>query len=566
MSMFVPVVFVRCFALFLTVGVVCAVTPLHRIGVNPARPFEFRDTVTGLAFFPEGVNYVYPVMGRNFCEFNAHPTDPTKNLYDAGKAESSLAQLQQNGYNVVRIVMSIGGCPDDGGPYFGIGGHTQSTSPALSPAYLANIVDFLRRANNHRIYVIPVLSFVPYTSYYQDRINRHPGLGGINRFYLGEHALEAKKEYVRRFVQAIRSHDPNLLSTVFAYELENEVELAGNALPFSVASGSVRTADGNTYDMTYDPTPTPAQRQQRQQCMDANLVLWANGSASAVREGDPAAMVTASVFTHRAVGKAGHNGLLMTPGGNERFPARPLVFHVWAKELSYIDVHLYPIDPAYNIDHDLASSEVPAIRNQPLIMGEFGTCYPAHPTVVAGALALRGLREQAYARSFQGSLHWTFDWPRDSSVRCNDPKSVGNPFYPTVEQNGAINGVLAPVLRVTAKSSQTATPPYLATDGLTSTAWIASDALPQHLQIDLGRARRISRITMTVRQPRDGPTTHVVTGGTTSATSTTLGTINRSTSDGQQLQLSFTARDLRYLRITTTRSPSRAGWKEITVQ
>ncbi|MBI1764137.1 MAG: discoidin domain-containing protein [Acidobacteria bacterium] len=542
--------FILCSALALTMVLASGavgqwVTPLNRIGVNPMRPSEFIDTVTRKAFFPEGNNYISQSLCGVACEFNLY-------AYDSAKAEAILAQMQHDGYNIVRIFVQFAARPNaDAGPYWGVGGSSQTQSADLSPEYMANLTDFLIRANRHRIYVLPVLTYTPYTAYYSAIVNRpEPNIGGFNRFYLGSGAIEAKKQYVRKFVSAIR---PELRSTIFAYELENEVVVMANEPPFSLTSGLVKTANGLTYDMANDAS--------RQQCMDANLVYWANAVAAAIRENDAQAMVSASVFTYAAAGNQMLDGVRMRSGSPwPRFPARPKVFNVWARGLSFQDVHLYPTSSSYSIDADLKSSAVDSkTKNQPLVMGEFGASDQVYSTVYTAAGALQNHRNKAYDLwSFAGSLLWTWDAARGADNR----------IYPASEAGGAINGALAPLSRVTASSSIAPTYPFLAADGNAATAWNAGGFAPQWIQLDLGRNRLVSRINLTVAQNPAGQTSHVLEGRLAGATVwTNITTLTSFTQNGQQLSYALPiARTFRFLRVRTTLSPSWVAWHEISVE
>ena len=113
------------------------VTPLHRIAVVTGAPqAEFVDTVTGRFFLPEGNNYIHLTSGTE-STFNV-------GLYDSAAAESALAGMQLDQYNVVRVAIEQSR-PNDPllqtGNY-GVGGPLSTNVPDLYPAYLANFIDF----------------------------------------------------------------------------------------------------------------------------------------------------------------------------------------------------------------------------------------------------------------------------------------------------------------------------------------------------------------------------------------------------------------------------------------
>ena len=313
----------------------------------------------------------------------------------------------------------------------------------------------------------------------------------------------------------------------------------------------------------------------RQQCQDANTVFWANQVASTIRSYDSGALVSASVFTFAAVGKpGGPNGLLPTYpacGNSCAYPARPVTLSLYATGLSFIDIHLYPAGTNndcgtgnYSIDSDLASSEFSLIdqTKSPLMMGEYGAADSYFHTVTCAALGMGNHREQAYARGFFGSSFWTWDLPRDDNP--NDPNYM--PYYPLNESGGAINGILAPIERITASNTISTAYPYLATDGNAATQWNSGAYAPQWIEIDLGKNVTISKVTLTVAQYPAGHTTHRISGGLNKGSLSLLGTLDGITQSSQVLHLTFNPQYLRYLRVDTAVSPSWIAWSEIMVQ
>lgn len=530
---------------------------LGRIGVRQtSEGAEFFNTASGRVFAPEGSNYVIfdPVVGP-LCEF--HP-----GIYDPIRAGEALTSMQQLGYNVVRIAVAMQPCVTPGGVTVdGVGGSQNGSTPVLSAAYLENVFDFIAQASDHRVYVIPVLSALPYTAYYQGGLNadlpilqlgdgRRLPVGGRNRFYLSATAVSLKQTYVREFIETLRSTRPDLLSAIFAYEIENEVTTDPTEVPFSHRDGTITTADGQSYDMANtamsDADPSRPYARSRQQCVDANMVRWANAVAAAVRSVDPAAMVSASVFTFWASGRMGPDGV--SPRLTTPYPARPAALAAFAGGLSYADVHLYPASAYEDVDAVLATSEFRNIPARvPILLGEFNTSpvFQGTPTELAGYL--RRLREGLYARRFQGALMWTWD-----SATSGD---------------GALALALAPSARVSAASSLPTAAPFLAVDDDNSTSWISGAFSPSWIEVDLGRSRRVSSIRMVTSQSPDGITRHDVYGGMSRSQLMLLGsTPTRTTRNQELLEVKFTARSLRYVRVVTRRSPSWVAWSELWAQ
>lgn len=412
------------------VGALVAGAALPRI---KAQGPIFIDSSTQKKFVPHGYNYTKTTTIGSCAK--VHSTFNV-GVYSAADAEASLGQAAYDGFNVVRIFIDPG---DDfyvpcrgGSQLYGIAGPKASTG--LYRPYLDNLADFVARARAKKVYVIPVFPFIPQNSQYVNLgiANQLPNVENLNAYYLSPGFITAKAAYLRDVITALRGYDNGtLLSTIFAYELENEVFLLGNAKPFSLTSGLVRTADGVSYDMS--------QPAARQQAADANVVNWANQLAAAVRAADPLTMVSASVFTYAAVGLAGPNGLQADARTDKWFPARPITLRLYST-LDYTDLHLYPLGSAYQgvslqagLAADLASSEFPSMNktSRPLFMGEFGAFKSKFPSITTAALAMGTFRDAAYAQGFAGSLFWTWNNVNQTEL------------WHGAEQGGAINGVLA---------------------------------------------------------------------------------------------------------------------------
>jgi RHS repeat-associated protein len=88
---------------------------------------------------------------------------------------------------------------------------------------------------------------------------------------------------------------------------------------------------------------------------------------------------------------------------------------------------------------------------------------------------------------------------------------------------------------------------------------------PQWIQLDLGSAHNLSKIRLAVAQYPDGQTTHEVYGGPSADNLTLLGSLSGWTSNGQWLELTTSAANVRYVKVLTTSSPSWVAWGEIEV-
>ncbi len=117
---------------------------------------------------------------------------------------------------------------------------------------------------------------------------------------------------------------------------------------------------------------------------------------------------------------------------------------------------------------------------------------------------------------------------------------------------------------ITASSTYADNAPARAIDGDAGNAWIASSYATQWVEVDLGAAVPLKKVRMLVSQSPAGQTTHVVTGGMNPAPTSVLQTLSGNTSDGQWLEATLDGSvSVRYIRITTTSSPSWVSWHEL---
>lgn len=414
--------------LALCLGAAAVAAPLPRIKARSASPAgEFYNATTQARFVPRGYNYVRLATigscGEQHTTFNV-------GMYSPSAADAFLGQMQYDGYNLVRVFINPGdayygaSCQQQTGQY-GIAG--PKTSNGLYAPYVANFADFVTRAKARGIYVVPVLNYVPQNAKYIGIGNASalPNIEDHNAYFLSTGLVQAKATYARDFAQALAAYaGGELLSAIFAWEIENEVFLLGDKKPFSLQSGNVLTADGLTYNM--------ASAASRQQAADANVVHWANTAAAAIRQIDPQAQVSASVFTYHAIGRSGANGLLPDANPDKRYPARPNSLRLYST-LNYTDIHTYPLGANYSLANDLNSSEFASMNKttKPLLMGEFGAFKSQFPTLNSAALAMRAHRNAAYSAGFAGWLFWTWNTLEQPTL------------WHGSENNGAINGALA---------------------------------------------------------------------------------------------------------------------------
>jgi len=404
--------------LFLPAFSAQAVQPLPRIKARSGSPqAEFYNTQTGQKFRPVGTNYV--ILRKNYH------VNLNVGLYDPDATEAALSQMESWGNNVVRLWIDYGWPDNQADGYYGASGPIETDTPDLYQPYLDNLIDFLRRCTAHHIYAILDCDGFPSNHYYYNLISAEPNIDGYDSVaFLNSTFPPAKSLYLQELVGAVGSVDGGaLLSTVFSWEIRNEIYMFDTDKPWSMTSGTVTTADGQTYDM--------ADATSRQQCADNNVSNFMNTVAQAIRQVDPDAMVAASVFTFYAVGLNGPNGLMPGTAITGRHPARPLKL-MNDTTLSYIDIHAY-LHETTDLAADLESSELSQLdlTQKPLMMGEFGAPENYITDLPSAASALYNWRETAYGLGFSGALLWTYD-----------TQSQSPHYWAATDQNGYIGNLL----------------------------------------------------------------------------------------------------------------------------
>ncbi len=383
-------------------------TPIaeHRIGVRPVNGLgEFYDRQTDLKFVPRGMNYArldHIVGGGNW-----HSTfDPR--LYDPDKIEQAFRQMEADGYNIVRVFIDCCSAP---------GQQVGSRHGGLNQVYIEKVVGFLQRAKAHRIYALLILDLTPGDGNYNDPMWKAlgPNFDGENVRYLTPGGLQAKKDYVTDFVQAlIDQHAP--LDAVFAYDLTNEVNLDSSKPPLSLESGMVTTMNSKTYDMS--------KQGEKDSMVNDNLIYWINHLREAIRQLDSTAMVTTSFFVPQ--------GPVPTRIGDTRFILTKAVIE--QSEADFIDLHPYP-GWGLTLPQYARNFGVSAKTQKPAIIGEFGGQMSVYHSATVAAQVLHDWQIQSCEYGFDGWLLWTWD------------TEESNGFWNALSKDGAIEKALAPVNR-----------------------------------------------------------------------------------------------------------------------
>ncbi|MHC4251962.1 MAG: hypothetical protein ACYS9X_22820 [Planctomycetota bacterium] len=363
-----------------------AARELPRIAVREGAFVDSR----GAAFAPRGLNYIRLRQAACLWHDTFSPAS-----YDGPRAGRALEDMSRRGFNLVRVFVDHTA---------GAGAVATRDAERLSAGYMANVVDFLRRARASAVRVIFAMCYLAEGRRWRGIAGPMPaGVGGENAMLLSPARARAKATYMADFAATIKERERTLLTTVFSYELDNETTYRADLPPFSTRRGTFGFGDGR-YDL--------ASGEGLQRLADDAVVAAANVAVRAVRRIDPGAMVSANVFTFAAVGRTGPGRLLTDRTRDARFPARPLALA--RSDIHYLDIHLYGITPE-GLERDLASVEwdelAPALRRagKPVIMGEYGAFRHGPATADAAARLLVAHVDRVSDSGFAGHLLWTYD-------------------------------------------------------------------------------------------------------------------------------------------------------------
>jgi len=519
--------------------------PEHRIGIRVVNGVgEFYDRVTNEKFIPRGMNYVH--LGPQTNPYGQSATfhavfDPDK--YDSARVGAALKRMHDDGYNVVRVFLSQNtiGTANDG----------------LSEAYMKNIADFLTLAKQNQIYVMFTQDWLPggkYDTLIGSDCCIQFNLMNLN--YLSPAGLDANVAFFKDFVQGLIDQQASL-DAIFSYELRNEMFYETNQPPLSLTQGKITAANGKVYDM--------ASAQDKEQMVNENLVYWINSVRAAIIEEDPTALVSVGFFHPQKPNPArmGDPRLAVTE------PA------IWQSQADFIDLHAYP-GFELNLKQYVENFGVKDMQQKPVLMGEFGGEVSRFPSIDAAAQGFVNWQVESCKFGFDGWIFWTWD----------DVEEPG--FFNALAEDGKIEKALAPVTRPDACSAGTGAnaptdlalnasvkashslpdqPAAYAVDGALETQWGSGSGPTQWIEINLGKPATITGIRLTVAQYPNGGTTHQVWARGASGNLKLVHEFKGDTADNQTLEFNFDTplKDIQYIRVVTTQSPSWVSWKEIEV-
>ncbi|MCL5270743.1 MAG: hypothetical protein M1457_09405 [bacterium] len=383
----------------------------------------------------EPVLYLYPPLAMDSTVVTLWPAH-----YDAAAVENDFARMQALGYNGLRTFVAPNPPPPGG-------------ALRIDPIYLDNLVDFLRRARAHGLFVILAGGLVP-PSYYDlvDEVRRPAspiydptymaakiefpagsGLihtisktllaGGDNIIFIHKGLHYAEARYLLDVLDGISQRDPSLFADhAFALEPLNEPYLTSDQPPFSIRQGRLTITLGQKRTYNMDPAD-PANN--RQQLADDMVLYWLERIGSPIKAAYPGLTLIASTFTPYSGGRSAVTGFCDANGGgytgvidypylpDKHQPLRIAALNEspWVDAISIHDSPLAIVEPVYHFDIDMMSAELDRLTlDKPLIMGEFWAYASFFPTIEEAAAALIAHQAHSVDYGFSGWMLWTWNW------------------------------------------------------------------------------------------------------------------------------------------------------------
>lgn len=378
--------------------------PEHHIGIRVVNGIgEFYNRKTGLTFIPRGMNYVRlaPQTKADGSSTFGHALFD-EGVYNSLRISGDLSKMHADGYNVVRVFLS----PDTMGTATG----------GFSTEYIKNIVEFLQFAKTNEMYVMFTLDWLP-GGKYGNILNADccTTFALMNANFLPPAGLNANRVFFQDFAKTLL--DMNAPTEyIYSYQLRNEMFYDSDQPPLSFTSGTVTTANGKSYDMSSDA--------EKLIMVEENNIFWLDSMRDAILNVDPTALVSVGFF----VPQEPHPARIGDPRYVVSAPA------IWQSKVDFVDLHAYP-GFELNLKQHIENFGVNGMQEKPIVMGEFGGEISRFTSIFSAAQAFVDWQVDSCGFGFDGWIFWTWDLTEQPD------------FFNALMQEGAINGVLAPVTR-----------------------------------------------------------------------------------------------------------------------
>ena len=450
---------------------------------------EFYSIDTGQTFTTRGFNYNHWVADP--ATGNISDALLSTTYWDASAVDADLAEIEDLGFNTIRVMVDVAS------PAYGAI-DTGPTGRELNPAFLDNLTELLDIAQRHHLEVFLSSNTLPDGSWWINRTASHetPLFQGAANEFFTEVGVSTYVDYWTKIVEGLVDRGA-ATDSILGYELRQEYHVYANQPPFSLASGTVTTASGDTYDLS--------RPEEKDRLFDEGTAYWEDQIRTAIREIDPTALVTVGFFTP--------NDPHPVRGDDPRF-VRTAYFLTHASA-DFIDIHHYP---GNGVDDDeiWENFGLTGTDRMPVLLGEFGGIKEWFSNEADAAAAVMGLEVAACREGIDGYLVWAWrgDDLHDIFWASEGDGYVARVVSPATRPDACEYGAFdflrynaASTAVVTASSAIDGRGPEYLNDG-TPALWNASARSPQWVQLDLAGPTTLDRIELVVAQDPPGPSTH----------------------------------------------------------
>ncbi len=339
----------------------------------------FYDRQTGRSFIPRGVNYSILIPVTDHYENRLF----APGLYDPHRTLSDFTALAAAGYNTVRIILD--GCIS-GDTCIGL-----ENGQGLNPSYLDNIADLMNQAKEANLLLILASTDLPELGGYAALANQGANQNFAsqrNVEYLTAAGIHAAQRYWTDLLTGLSTrHAP--LEIVLGWELQDEQYYQPDQPPFSLESGKVTPANGQSYNL--------ADANQKQTLAVDGLRYYIEQLRQTILTYDPTGLVTMGFFAPDAPNpwREGDEWMVITA---------PLLKD---SSLDFFDFHASPgsgLDLAqlaqnFGMDNHLT---------KPVLMGEVGAYTWTYLRSLTGAIAVQDWIAASCDQGFSGWLYSSY--------------------------------------------------------------------------------------------------------------------------------------------------------------
>lgn len=526
-----------------------ATIPQHLIAIHRIYGLsEFYDRSSNSRFIPRGVNYSLLVPVQDHYEDHLFAVG----LYDHNRTQTDFAALFEAGYNSVRIVFD--GCVSGDICIVGQDGL------GLNSAYLDNMVDLISLAKANHLFVLFASQDLPQTGGYADLASKGANAlmdAGRNATLLTPEGIQASQQYWSDLLTGLASRQA-AFDIILGWELLAEQYFPSDQLPFSLQTGRVTLANGRDYDM--------ARPSQRQALAIDGLQRYIDQIKQTITAFDPTALVS--------MGFLAPDSPNSWREGDTRFSVTAPLLE--ASALDFFDLHTTP-GSGLTLAELALNFGLGGHVLKPVIMGEVGASTWTYPEASNAAIAIQDWIASSCSQGFAGWLYSAY-YPSPAGLLdatwgfVDEHDLLMNALAPKNQPDACITSVLSGRNLAIGKPIQVSAAlpdqlPEMAVDGDPNTQWSAGEFPTQYIEIDLGKAYSIGEIRLTIGQWPDGKTVHQLWAGSNRDSLQLVQEFSGYTYDYDVLDFTPAAalKNIRYVRVVTTESPSWVSWREIEV-